>query len=1007
MRLASRQLGQVSGAQQQTIRILAVRVDFIEDATGLTTGNGKFQFAPDSTKTIEVPPHDLTYFEHQLLALSNYFDTVSNGQLLLETDVYPKESHAAFTLANEMTHYSPVGDDALLDQRLAELLRDGFQAADQAGGIDFSQYDVFIMFHAGVGSDFSLDFDPSPQDIPSVFLGTQELRAALGNNDPTYQGIAVNNGAAFIADGIILPETQSQEGFEIGMLGTMAIMMGNQLGLPILFNPDDGRPGVGVFGLMDQGSGNFFGLVPAEPSAWTKVFLGWEIPVEVRNADEIQIAAPGAASAPRIYKIPINANEYFLLENRNRDFNSDGIALGTDANGTRIEFHWDDQGQRLVADAAPGVITRVSEYDFGLPGSGILIWHIDESVVAARFAENRINADPEHRGVDLEEADGAQDIGRFYGFLSPGAGAENGVIEDMFWGSNLINICVNHENPSECFANNGVAGGAARFTPTTQPDSRANSGANSHISITDFSEPDSVMSFSVRNEILQAGFPQQAGEEGRFMNSPLMFDLDGDGQMEMVSASNSGTNIYVWRADGSAFLTDLVAAHPSGSTVFSPAAGQANQGTVLAVSTDQDLTVFSTSDGDGDLLLDGLFRHQSTETITTSPIILEQGQAFQAAVGTEQGSILVADGNGARNDFSNLASGKITGLAAGGNGTLLFTTDAGEIGLVDLSAGVVWQKNLADSFESAPVVADLDQNGDSNVIAISTSGRVFVFNGDGSDFSTDEGGAPFPVDLDASNPSNLAIGDLDANGFFDIIFRSGRRLYAVGHTGVLKDNFPVELPGSSVGTRVPAPVLLDLDGDSTPEIVVGSGSELVAFDGSGRSVGEFPLSTGATVNATPFAADTDADGDVELAVASDDGNLYVWNLTAAVFPGSVVWAGLYGDAQRANANFSTLQQSQPGNDLMPERFVYNYPNPTEGSQTTIRYRLNASAQVRIKIYDLVGDFVEEFSGPGAPRTDNEVIWSVADVESGVYLARVEAEGESARDVAIIKIAVVK
>ncbi|MFQ5772477.1 MAG: hypothetical protein ACE5HX_18215, partial [bacterium] len=236
-----------------TLRILAIRVEFQEDNTPLTTGNGKFDLSSsiDSNDLlIDPPPHDLNYFEHQLLALANYFKTVSQGKLVLQAEVFPKEPNASYTVAHEMSFYSPTGSEDLLDQRLSELFQEGFQLADVRENIDFSQFDSFIIFHAGVGADFALDIDPTPQDVPSVFLDYTTLQKFLGNNDPAYPGISVNEGRAFIRDGIILPETQNQEGFKIALLGTMAIMFGHQLGLPNLFNTDNGRTGIGVFGLM-------------------------------------------------------------------------------------------------------------------------------------------------------------------------------------------------------------------------------------------------------------------------------------------------------------------------------------------------------------------------------------------------------------------------------------------------------------------------------------------------------------------------------------------------------------------------------------------------------------------------------------------------------------------------------------------------------------------------------------------------------------------------------------
>jgi len=63
--------------------------------------------------------------------------------------------------------------------------------------------------------------------------------------------------------------------------------------------------------------------------------------------------------------------------------------------------------------------------------------------------------------------------------------------------------------------------------------------------------------------------------------------------------------------------------------------------------------------------------------------------------------------------------------------------------------------------------------------------------------------------------------------------------------------------------------------------------------------------------------------------------------------------------------------------------------------------------VRIKIFDLAGDLVKELPGSSQPFTDNEVRWDLTGVQSGVYLARIEAKNSRMKDVRIIKIAVVK
>ena len=67
-----------------------------------------------------------------------------------------------------------VGELKTNDEKLGELFRDAIQTADANSNINFSQFDVYIVFHAGVGSEFTQDFDTTPSDIPSVFLNQDD-----------------------------------------------------------------------------------------------------------------------------------------------------------------------------------------------------------------------------------------------------------------------------------------------------------------------------------------------------------------------------------------------------------------------------------------------------------------------------------------------------------------------------------------------------------------------------------------------------------------------------------------------------------------------------------------------------------------------------------------------------------------------------------------------------------------------------------------------------------------
>ena len=96
------------------------------------------------------------------------------------------------------------------------------------------------------------------------------------------------------------------------------------------------------------------------------------------------------------------------------------------------------------------------------------------------------------------------------------------------------------------------------------------------------------------------------------------------------------------------------------------------------------------------------------------------------------------------------------------------------------------------------------------------------------------------------------------------------------------------------------------------------------------------------------------------------------------------------------------------NEFFPERKAYNYPNPVYGNQTAIRYYVNEDSKINIKIFDLAGDYVAELNDNAQGGMNNETVWNVNDIQSGVYLARIEAAGLSGKtESVVIKIAVVK
>ncbi|NOZ75007.1 MAG: T9SS type A sorting domain-containing protein [FCB group bacterium] len=415
---------------------------------------------------------------------------------------------------------------------LVELFKDALDAAYTEDQIDFSIPDVIVIFHAGIGQDFSLPFlDPTPEDIPSTFVDPAMLLAATGSGSLVI-------GDATVTQGVILPETQNHLlysesnplldasepcDFQYALTGTFALMTGFALGLPPLWYTETGASGVGVFSLMDQGSNNGRGLIPSPPDIWSRMFAEWETPQVVHAPENVQLPARSEGNA---VKIALTSDEYFLIEARDNAWRP-----GVNLDSTRYRM-WEQTGTspplvEIILDSVPhttdsltGVITGFDNYDLGLPGTGLLIWHVDEARIQNGMDHYTINGDKQNRGVDLEEADGAQDIGYPNIFLTADPSA--GYFGDLWFKGNR-----EHER-----VNPGAAGGYPRFGPLTYPDTRTNSGAESYVIIDSIGPPADTMSFLFRNG---RKIPELSD-----LDEPirLIYDFDQDGNAEIIGGEN-------------------------------------------------------------------------------------------------------------------------------------------------------------------------------------------------------------------------------------------------------------------------------------------------------------------------------------------------------------------------------------------------------------------------------------------------------------------------------------
>jgi len=921
---------------------------------------------------VDPPPHDRRYFLDQIIAVNNYFAVASKQKQFISGQVFPLDNLASYQLPQPMGYYNPNTTDQENNLQLSRLFIDAVTVADQDDDITFLDYDVVVIFHAGVGNDVDLGFDETPQDIPSLFMSFEFLQKALGND---FEGVVVDGGQTRIKESLLLPETESQAGFELGLTGIFAANLGSFFGLYDLFSPSKKKSGIGRFGLMDSGLFNMFGLVPALPSAFSRELLGWDLPY-IADTPQNQLTVSKfngrETENPSIIKIPLNSDEYYLVEYRgDKDVNIDSLLVelseGRDTPPTHLEVLKTYFPERIIVSDSTGVLLGVEDYDWDLPGAGILLWHIDQKVIREKSEINAINDDKNNRGVDLEEADGSQDIGYEYSLIEPGFNTELGAWFDFWF----------RDNPTPLYKN--------EFSVSSAPNSRSNRNyADSHIRLSGFSNNASeVMNFDYSRDFFEAGFPLRLTiEQDVNFDHPIVGSVGSGGKLTTFIASSTG-KIYAVSGQGRGLLYDekLEIAQYSGNSFprisLADTDSDRQYDRLIACGSSGNVDLYQFINQDGDSLLDTVNISRLNEKFTTPPVV----QAPYFFIGTESGKIL----------RFLLSDGEI-------DSTYYFTNPIRSFTVISPTELRVVEDQDAET-DISPIVIDLNSDGWFDTMFFPTYERIIIEN----DNQTKS------IDLEDPIVSPPAFADLDGDGMYEIIYNTAGRVEAFYFNNSKVSNFPISPPLQTGEKLTGTPIIFDIDNDENNDIIVlTSQGQVFAYNLKGKIIDGFPTTIGGQVSLTSVAEDFDDDNLIELISVNDNGEMYSWQLNATRDNTLLWWNQRHvNPTNNAFVENQLTQIPAKATVLMPSESVFNYPNPNTQNYTTIRYFLKENANVDIKIFDLAGDLVVSFKGPGQGNVHNEQRWGLSEVSSGVYLCRVEASSANEKSVKIIKILVVK
>ncbi len=371
--------------------------------------------------------------------------------------------------------------------------------------------------------------------------------------------------------------------------------------------------------------------------------------------------------------------------------------------------------------------------------------------------------------------------------------------------------------------------------------------------------------------------------------SPVLEDLDGDGELEIIQAGLAG-QIHVFTADGNPVR---------GWPVQLEAEDELGQ-PALATPTVVDLN----GDGRPDLVV---------------PVSVGSGTSTYVAI----------DGRGTR-AHRIVLQGWPLAVVDWPLGTAVVGTTPASASAADFSGDgqpeIVLQGNLSEPFivpaAPGPQQSPEDRPEGSWPVRDPATGVRGI---DMSRFGIESDADPSrPLSLLLSRPS---IGDLDQDGTPDVVtsgasrdvseqLATGVRVHGPGEfllafwsgrSGAMFPGSPKVTAGSPwYGDAA----IADISGDGYPEVISGTDAFVVhAVDACGRAPGGWPKTTGQWVAGSPAVGDLDGDNTLEIVVTTRHGWLLAWH-TQGHSDGTIAWESQHHDNRNTGSLATKLRQGE-------------------------------------------------------------------------------------------------
>lgn len=424
---------------------------------------------------------------------------------------------------------------------------------------------------------------------------------------------------------------------------------------------------------------------------------------------------------------------------------------------------------------------------------------------------------------------------------------------------------------------------------------------------------------------------------GKIYASPILADLDGDGQSEVVVAASRDCRILCLNGAGG-LLWDYKILDGHGDGI---------QATPSVVDYDGDgrREVFFATKGGTIGCLDhrGALRwrtrtHDPVDYSGPVAADIDADGRIEIVAGAESGTLYCLDDAGAIR-WRYQGQGEVRGVPAVAwdpavaSMRIYAAFAKGALTCLNCQGETVWshdEPRPRGERRSSPAVGDIDGDGALEVVAATDDYWVIV-----RDAFTGAERWRWKGQHRIDQTNHFALADLDGTGRLDILGGDGSGQGGPGNVYRLWNAQPLWIADAGGGV-VQGPAVGDVNGDGRLDVLACSRSKrLMCWSASGSLAWSFPSDT--EVLTTPALGDIDSDGEVEIVFTSKDGYVRCLSLGGTHDPRKLPWPMLNHDPQlsgnAAGASFET--NAVPAPKELPQQLVLERFAPLRLGENTV------------------------------------------------------------------------